>query len=174
MPAKRRLTTRDVVYIGILSALCAIGTSLKIPLPTGGMVHLGTAVIFTVAILYGGVFAGFSGAIGSALFDLVMGFSPYTPWSFVIKGIAGLLAGTVARGLWPEAGAGKKSWLLRALVGCILAACWTLGGYLLAWWQILGSLTAALAAAPSSLLTSGTGLVVAIVLTLRLRNRVRY
>jgi len=173
MSGKRKLATRDLIYIGVLSALCAIGTSLKIPLPTGGMVHLGTAVIFTVAIIYGGVFAGFTGAIGSALFDLVMGFSPYTLWSFVIKGIAGLIAGRIAKGAWPEASSGKH-WLLRAVVGCLVAALWTAGGYVLAWWQILGSLSVALANIPSSLLTSGVGVIVALILAARLRTKVRY
>ena len=96
MSDKRRLTIKDTITIGVLAGMCAIATSLKIPLGVGAMVHLGTAFMFTVAIVQGGVYAGLSAAIGSAFFDLLMGFSPYTPWSFFIKGIAGLLAGTIA------------------------------------------------------------------------------
>ena len=102
MSDKRRLTIKDTITIGVLAGMCAIATSLKIPLGVGAMVHLGTAFMFTVAIVQGGVYAGLSAAIGSAFFDLLMGFSPYTPWSFFIKGIAGLLAGTIAHGLWPQ------------------------------------------------------------------------
>ena len=168
MQQKRHLNVRDMVYAGVLAAMCAVATAIKIPLGVGAMVHLGTAAIFTTAIVFGGVYAGLAGAIGSALFDLTMGFSPYTLWSFVIKGGAGLIAGTVARGLWP-CRAGER-WLLRALTGCVLAALWTLGGYILAWWQITGSFAVAIGNIPASLLTSSVGLGVALLLSPKLRR----
>ena len=168
MAEKRNFTTKDLVFAGVLAAMCAVATTIKIPLGVGAMVHLGTAAIFTTAILFGGVYAGLAGAIGSALFDLVMGFSPYTLWSFFIKGGAGLIAGTLAHGLWPGSLAGK--WLLRALTGCAVAAAWTLGGYILAWWQVTGSLSVAIGNSPASLLTSTAGLVVALLLSPKLRK----
>ena len=77
------------------------------------------------------------------------------------------IAGWVAKGLWPEnARAGHG--LVRDLIGCIVAAAWTLVGYIAAWWQITGSLTVALSNVPSSLLTSAVGLIVALVLAPRL------
>ena len=171
---KRTFTLKDTVTIGILSAMCAIATSLKIPLGVGAMVHLGTAFLFTVAIALGGVYAGLSGAIGSAFFDLLMGFSPYTPWSFFIKGIAGFLAGVIAHGVWPKTNAEETvfggRWLFRAVSGCVIAAIWTLGGYILAWWQVTGSLTVALGNIPASLLTSSVGLIVALFLAPRLQK----
>ena len=170
---KRSLTLRDTVTIGILAAMCAMATSLKIPFGVGAMVHLGSAFLFTVAICFGGVYAGLSGAIGSAFFDLLMGFSPYTPWSFVIKGLAGLIAGWIAHGLWPHEYDPGAPWLLRAVLACSLAAAWTLGGYIVAWWQVTGSLTVAFANSPGSLLTSGVGMVVALFLAPRLRKALR-
>lgn len=169
---KRSLNTKDIIFIGMLAAICAIATTLKVPLPTGAMVHLGTAAIFIIAIAFGGVYAGLSGAIGSAFFDLLMGFSPYTLWSFVIKGGAGFIAGSVAKGMWPENGYynSPRGWLKKAVLGCILASCWTLGGYILAWWQVLGSLTVALANIPASLLTSGVGMIVAFLLSPKIRK----
>lgn len=174
MNNKRRLTIKDTVTIGVLAGMCAIATSLKIPLGVGAMVHLGTAFMFTVAIVQGGVYAGLSAAIGSAFFDLLMGFSPYTPWSFFIKGIAGLLAGTIAHGLWPQEhlkySDASRRWILRAVIGCLVAAAWTLGGYMVAWWQVTGSLTVAISNMPASLLTSGVGLPIALLLAPRLRK----
>lgn len=168
MKENRKLTTRDMVFAGVLAAICTVATTIKIPLGVGAMVHLGTAAIFTTAIVFGGIYAGLAGAIGSALFDLIMGFSPYTLWSFFIKGGAGLIAGTIARGLWPAPP--QNGWLLRALFGCVAAAAWTLGGYILAWWQVTGSLTVAIGNIPASLLTSGAGLVVALILSPKLRK----
>lgn len=169
-----KFSTRDLVFIGVFAAMCALATTLRIPFGVGAMVHLGTAVIFTIGILYGGVYAGLAAAIGSAMFDLVMGFSPYTLWSFFIKGGAGFVAGTIANGVWPSPAIGKapSGWFVRALLGCVLGAAWTLGGYILAWWQVTGTLATALANMPSSLLTSGVGLVVAVILSSRLRGRV--
>ena len=172
MNNKRRLTIKDTVTIGVLAGMCAIATSLKIPLGVGAMVHLGTAFMFTVAIVQGGVYAGLSAAIGSAFFDLLMGFSPYTPWSFVIKGLAGLIAGSIAHGLWPREYDPSAPWLFRSLTACILAAAWTLGGYIIAWWQVTGSLAVAFANSPGSLLTSAVGLIVALFLSPRLRKAI--
>lgn len=173
MNQHRSLALRDTVTIGVLAAMCAMATSLKIPFGVGAMVHLGTALLFTVAICFGGVYAGLSGAIGSAFFDLLMGFSPYTPWSFIIKGVSGLIAGYVAHGLWPREYDPTAAWFWRALASCLLAAAWTLAGYIIAWWQVTGSLSVALANSPGSLLTSGVGLVVAMLLAPRLRKALR-
>lgn len=173
MKEKRALELRDTVTIGILAAMCAIATSIKIPFGVGAMVHLGTAFLFTVAISFGGVYAGLSGAIGSAFFDLLMGFSPYTPWSFVIKGIAGLIAGYLAHGLWPREYEPSAPWLFRSILACVLAAAWTLCGYIIAWWQVTGSLSVAFANSPGSLLTSFVGLIIALLLAPRLRKALR-
>ncbi|CUH94908.1 putative membrane protein [Propionispora sp. 2/2-37] len=169
MLGARGLKTRDLAFIGVLSAMCAVATAVKIPLGVGAMVHLGTAFLYIAGILYGGVYAGFAGAIGSGLYDLIMGFSPYTLWSFVIKGIAGLIIGVVAKGMWPESGVQKSS-AGKVFLACLLAAAWTVFGYVFAWWQIIGSLTVALTNIPSSLLTSGIGMIVALFLAPKLRN----
>lgn len=178
MKIKREFNVKDIVYIGVLSAICAVATFIKIPFGVGAMVHLGTAFLFIVGTVYGGVYAGLSGAIGSALYDLLMGFSPYTLWSFVIKGIAGFIAGVVAKGVWPEVfiksntyyRQSSKNVIFRAATGYILAAAWTLGGYILAWWQVTGSLAIAISNIPGSLMTSGVGFVVALLLAPKLRK----
>lgn len=170
---KRNLGIRDVVFIGVLSSMCVIATTIKIPFGAGAMVHLGSASIFLAGILFGGVYAGMSGALGSALFDLVMGHSPYTVWSFFIKGIAGFIVGTVAAGLWPESSPVNKPWILRAVLGCILAAAWTLGGYIVAWSQVTGSMGVALSNSSSSLMTSGVGFFVAMLLASKLRRAIK-
>lgn len=170
MKKLRTLNLQDVTTIGVLAAMCVIATSLKIPFGNGAMVHLGTGFLFTVALLFGGVYGGLTGAIGSAFFDLLLGFSPYTLWSFFIKGMAGLIVGTVAQGLWPKAGGLKAVSRLRALMACLLGATWTLGGYMLAWTQVMGSFGVALSNAPSSLMTSGVGIPLALLAAPALRK----
>lgn len=174
MNRKRKLNVRDIIFIGVLSSMCTIATTIKIPFGVGAMVHLGSAFLYTAGIIFGGVYAGLAGAIGSGLYDLLMGFSPYTVWSFVIKGIAGFIVGTVAKGVWPEMTVNfytpGRQRLARAFFACILAALWTLCGYILAWWYVTGSLATAVANIPSSLMTSGAGLAVAMVLGPKLRK----
>jgi len=178
MGEKRIFTTRDLVMASVLAAMCAIATAIKVPTGIGAMVHLGTAFMFTIGIVFGGVYAGLAGAIGSSFYDLLMGFSPYTFWSFGIKGIAGLIVGVVAKGLWPENKEGSfiplgKRGMMRAALGCILAALWTVGGYTLAWWQVIGDIRIAIGNIPSSLMTSGVGMVVALLLAPKLRKHVK-
>jgi uncharacterized membrane protein len=174
MNVVRKLNVRDIVFVGMLAAMCTIATTIKVPFGVGAMVHLGSAFLYTTGIIFGGVYAGLAGAIGSAFYDIVMGFSPYTLWSFAIKGIAGLIVGLVAKGLWPEANRNSKmtgtQLMIRAFFACVLAALWTLAGYILAWWYVTGSLTTAIANIPSSLMTSSAGLIVALILGPKLRK----
>jgi len=169
MQNKRTLNLHDLIMIGMLAAVCVIATMIKVPLPTGGMVHLGTAAVFVTGALFVGVYAGWAAAIGSAFFDLLMGFSPYTLWSFVIKGIAGFAVGIVACGLWPENNAGNR-WFARALAGMLIGGICNLAGYILAWWAVIGSWAVALGNSPSSLLTSGIGMILALLILPKLRK----
>ena len=156
------MKARDIVTIGMLVGVCVIATFIKIPFGAGAMVNLGSAFIFTAAGIFGGVYTGLAAAMGSAIYDLLMGFSPYILWSFVIKGVAGLLAGYVTVGMHPQSTAYRLS---RHLPAMILAAVWTLAGYVMAWWQVTGSFAVALSNIPASLLTSAAGISIALILT---------
>ncbi len=153
----KKFSTKDIVLIGMLSAMCTIATFIKIPYGNGAMVHLGTAALFTIAIIFGGKYAGLSGAIGSGIYDIMMGFSPYTVWTFVIKGLAGLIVGSIAHGIEKK---GNKN--LYHLIGCIMGGIWTLGAYFVAWTVVLGSYQGAILNIPSSIISSAVGTVVAL------------
>lgn len=165
----RRLNVKDVAYISMLAALCVLATFIKIPFGSGAMVHLGSATVFTAGILFGGVYAGWGAAIGSAFYDLLMGFSPYTFWSFFIKGIAGYLVGMIAMGAYPDYEGASRAGIFRVTLACFIGAMWTLLGYVVAWWSVIGSLSVALANIPASLLTSAVGFIVTMLIYKRLR-----
>jgi uncharacterized membrane protein len=163
-------TTQDLVKMAMLAAVCMIATYIKIPLGNGAMVHLGSAAIFTTGILFGGRYGGFAGAIGSAMYDLIGGFSPYTLWSFVIKGVSGWIVGTLSNS---KIGYKKTSLLgeiIRNILSIFVAALFTLAGYLVAWSVVIGSFEAALINIPATLLSSGVGLVVALPLSFALKK----
>lgn len=158
------LSVRDIVYIGVLSALCAIATSILIPLPNGAMVHLGSAALFTIAALFGGMYGALAGAIGSALFDLVMGHSAYTLFSIVIKGLAGLFVGLILVGMRPRPFYQLTYSLGKLILALIIGSVWTAFGYCIAWAYVLNSMTAATIRLPASFLTSGVGCVITLFL----------
>ena len=59
----RSLNVKDLAYISVLAALCVLATFIKIPFGSGAMVHLGTGMVFTSGILFGGVYAGWAAAV---------------------------------------------------------------------------------------------------------------
>lgn len=153
---KKRFTINDLVATSMMIALVVIATFIKIPFG-GAMVHLGSAAVFLGGILFGSKKAAIAGALGSFIFDLLVGQGAYTLWSLVIKGVAGYIAGSVA---WSGGAKGKS--LVRNIAACIVAAAWTLLGYEVAWAVVGGSIEFAIANIPASLLTSGLGFLVAI------------
>ena len=40
-----KIAAKDVIYVGLLSALCAIATVINIPVPGGAMVHTDRQII---------------------------------------------------------------------------------------------------------------------------------
>lgn len=143
--SRKGLTVRDLTMIGVSTALVVLCTMfLKIQGPTG-MIHFGSAALFTVAAVFGGVYAALAGALGSLIFDLLGGQLSYTIWSFFIKGIAGLVVGAIACGIFPgtRPDAGRR--FSRVLLGCLAGMVVTAVGYFFAWWQVIGDVRVAFA-----------------------------
>lgn len=168
-----KIKTYEILRVGLLAAVIALSTTILIPLPTGGMVHLGSAALFTVATLFGGFYGGLAGGIGSFLFDLVMGYSPYTLFSLIIKGVAGFLVGYISVGLYPPSlNRQPLSWG-RLILALLVGTLWTALGYFIAWLIVLDSRALAIAHLPASFLTSGVGIVIALLLIPRLSKITR-
>jgi uncharacterized membrane protein len=93
----KSLNARDIALISVLSALMAVTTMWAIPLPFGGITHLGNTVMWTGSILFGGLIGGISGGIGGMIVDLIVapGWAPFTPFCKLASGLAcGFIAGT--------------------------------------------------------------------------------
>ena len=87
-----------IVLVALFAALCYVGTMIHIPLPSGGMIHLGNFFCILAALLCGGLVGGFAGGIGCGLYDLIIysdpvGFVQY----FILKFIMGFLVGSLFR-----------------------------------------------------------------------------
>ncbi len=88
------MNTKTLARLGILAALVTVLTMLfPIPLPGRGYVNAGDGLILAVALLYGRREGAFVGGVGSALADVLLGYSIYAPFTLVVKGLEGFVAG---------------------------------------------------------------------------------
>lgn len=98
----KSLKLKKLVQTALLAALCFVTFNylqIKIPLPGGDAtsLHIGNAFCVLAALLLGGWYGGFAGAIGMTIADLlnpeyIMG----APKTFVLKLCIGLITGLIA------------------------------------------------------------------------------
>lgn len=117
------MTTSDITRTGLCAALVAVLTRVvQFPTPaTQGYINVGDAAIFVTAILFGPIVGGLAGGVGSSLADILGGYLHWAPFTLVIKGTEGWLAGWMFRSL-----RGSR-WVAPTLV---VAGGWMVGGYL--------------------------------------------
>lgn len=123
---KSKLTVRDMVIDAMFVAMVMVATYfIQIPGPSsGGLFHMGNAVHFTIAIVFGRRRGAISGGLGMALFDLLGPWAMYTPFTFVIRFAMGYVIGGVAHMNGKE---GKNFWY--NLGGILVATVIMLVGY---------------------------------------------
>ncbi|WP_131503596.1 ECF transporter S component [Exiguobacterium sp. s166] len=92
--------TRQLVITSMSIALVFVATffiNIKLPIAAnGGLVHMGTAMLFLIAILFGPRTAMIAGAVGMGLFDIMSGWALWAPFSFVGRGLQGFIVGWIA------------------------------------------------------------------------------
>ncbi len=96
----KTLDARDYSLIAVFSALMAMTTMWAVPLPFGGITHLGNTVMWTASILFGGLVGGLTGGIGGMIVDILECpiWAPFTPFCKLASGLAcGLVAGEPRR-----------------------------------------------------------------------------
>jgi uncharacterized membrane protein len=96
---KSKSKIRDMVETALLISLVFVATAfinIKLPiLSSGGLVHLGTGMLFISAIVFGKEKAAIAGAIGMAIFDLSSGWALWAPFTFVVRGAMGYVMGAI-------------------------------------------------------------------------------
>ena len=94
------LRTFDLIITAMLIALVFVATlTLNIRLPiaaNGGLVHLGTGMLFLASILFGPKRVGLAVAIGMGLFDLVSGVTLWAPFKIMARGLQWALVGQIS------------------------------------------------------------------------------
>ncbi len=119
----KRLTPAMIGLLAVLIALTAVFTLLiRIPTPARGYVNLSDVAITFAGLVFGPWVGAIAGGVGTALADLLGGFAPYAPISFVAHGLQGLLVGWIGH---------RQGSLPRMILAWLAGAVAMLAGYLL-------------------------------------------
>lgn len=118
------MNTKKLCIMGLLIALTCVATMcIHIPIPaTNGYINVGDSVILIVAVLLGGPYGLVAGGIGSALADLLLGYTNFVPVTLIVKGIEGLLVTVIA-------GKSVNFFTVRKMVAAVLGVAWMVLGY---------------------------------------------
>ncbi len=92
--------TKTLVINALFIALTLVATmfiNIKLPIMgNGGLIHLGNVPLFIAALVYGKKTGAIAGAFGMAFFDLLSGWAVWAPFTFIIVGLMGFLAGFIS------------------------------------------------------------------------------
>ena len=130
--------TKNLVLTALLIAIVFIATYFRVPLaPDGGLVHLGSVVLFVVSVVFGRRMGAVTGAVGMALFNLSTEWAVWAPFTFVIRITMGYIIGTIAH-MGGKAGRSIKLNIVAALAGGLwfIPASYVAGAIILSNWYI--------------------------------------
>jgi uncharacterized membrane protein len=155
--------TITIAQAGVMAALVAVTTALvQIYIPaTRGYLNFGDIMIFVSAFTFGPLIGGFAGGVGSAISDAATGYAYFAPFTLVIKGAEGLIAGLISNRL------SRK----RDVLAVVIAGSEMVTGYFLAEFFGLSERWAALVEVPANILQIAVGGTVGILVAVILRKR---
>jgi len=92
--------TKTIVINALFIAFTLAATmfiNLRLPMMgNGGLIHLGNVPLFLAAFVYGKRTGAIAGAFGMGLFDLISGWTVWAPFTFIIVGAMGYVAGLIS------------------------------------------------------------------------------
>lgn len=156
-----RTKTFDLILTAMLIALVFVATiflNIKLPITAnGGLVHLGTAMLFIASILFGPKKGAIAGALGMAIFDLVSGWTLWAPFTFIARGLQGYIVGKIA---WSKGRNGSSVGL--NILAAIISAPVMLAVYYICEGILYGNWIAPVASIPGNIVQNVVGIIVAI------------
>ncbi len=149
-----------MVRYALMMALTTVMTMLiSIPNPaTKGYLNLGDMVVFLAAMIFGKKGGFIVGGLGSALADVILGYGYFAPFTLIVKGLEGFIAGWIL-----EKRLGQKYPLLATITGGI----WMAMGYFMVEIFMVGMAPAA-SEIPGNLVQGGLGAITAVILGIAL------
>lgn len=163
-----RTNTFDLVLTAMLIALIFLATFINIKLPikaNGGLVHLGTAMLFIASILFGPKKGAIAGAVGMALFDIFGNWTVWAPITFVSRFLQGYIVGKIA---WSNGRKGSS--VPFNLVATIVSIPVMVAVYYIGEVILYGNWIAPVASIPGDLIQNALGIIIAIPVSVMLKK----
>ena len=179
---KQKLTTKQIVLAGVLAALTAVSSALRITLPLeiAGTTsfHLGNILCALCGILLGPWLGGFAAGLGSAIYDMFNPLYISECWiTFLMKFAYGLAAGLVIRIGKPDFGYVKA--LVATVAGAVtyaivyLAKSYFYSGLLVHGLEPAASLATVIGKLPATCFNAVVAIVITPVLAIAIRKALR-
>jgi uncharacterized membrane protein len=161
--------TQVLVINALFVALTLVATmfiNLKLPIAgNGGLIHLGNVPLFLAAFVFGRRTGAIAGAFGMGLFDLISGWTIWAPFTFIIVGAMGYVAGLIG-----EKVPGKRAVIYSIAV--IAALLIKIVGYYFAEVVLYGNWIAPFGSIPGNVLQVVFAGLVVVPLVARIKKRV--
>jgi uncharacterized membrane protein len=161
--------TLDLIMTAMLVALVFLSTfflNIKLPISVnGGLVHLGTAMLFIASILFGPKKGALAGAIGMGLFDIMGGWLLWAPITIVARGLQGFIVGKIA---WSNGRKGSS--LALNVTATIVSIPFMIAVYYLGEVILYGNWIVPLTSIPGDLLQNALGMIIAIPVCVALKK----
>lgn len=157
-------STRQLVLTAVFAALTAVATlAIQIPTPsTNGYFNVGDGIILTASAVLGGLPAMLAGGIGSALADVITGYSHWAIPTLIIKSAEGLIAGLIFSLIRKQI-KGKALAAVLGILAMSLSTLFMVAGYFFASWAMQGYGYAVLSVVPN-LIQAAAGVALAALL----------
>lgn len=159
----------SITITAMLISLVFIATvflNIKLPIKAnGGLVHLGTALLFIASILFGPKKGAIAGAAGMGLFDVVGGWLIWAPITIVARGVQGFIVGKIA---WAKGRKGNN--LILNIVAMVVSMPIMMAVYYIGEVILYNNWVAPLASIPGDIVQNMLGLIVAIPVCMLLKK----
>jgi len=164
-----RKRTFNLIITSMLIALVFVATvllNIRLPIAAnGGLVHMGTAMLFIASILFGPKKGAIAGAVGMGLFDLFAGWTLWAPFTIVARGLQGYIVGKIA---WSNGRNGSS--ITFNLIGTIISIPVMLGVYYICEGILFSNWIAPMASIPGNITQNVVGIIVAIPVAIVLKK----
>lgn len=151
----------QISLMAVMAALVAIGTLVvQIPNAMGGYFNVGDVMIFVSALTFNPLVGGVAGGLGSAIADMLLGYAFFAPFTLVIKGLEGSIAGLVRN---------KKN-VYRDILAVVIAGTEMITGYFVVEFFLWG-IGGALAEIPTNIAQIAVGGLIGVPVAIVLRRR---
>jgi uncharacterized membrane protein len=151
----------QISLMAVMAALVAIGTLVvQIPNAMGGYFNVGDVMIFVSSLTFNPLVGGVAGGLGSAIADMLLGYAFFAPFTLVIKGLEGSIAGFVRN---------KKN-VYRDILAVVIAGAEMITGYFVVEFFLWG-IGSALAEIPTNIAQIAVGGLIGVPVAIVLRRR---